>query len=164
MCTIQDDVTAASKYVEGEVRRLLGGSCEAWEMVMTVRAPPASTLCQCTALFLPTTLLRRVLCTVHSKTATWQNFSNSSALMPVMSGWIGQGMPSHGLLLEMCNSWYCHQSDKSGVYCTGRTLAAEDSRLLGLLLRERGVGPLPAARGPQEGVRVQMMSGAPMPH
>ncbi|KAL0056285.1 hypothetical protein WJX82_009537 [Trebouxia sp. C0006] len=32
---MQDDVTAASKYVEGEVRRLLGGSCEAWEMVMT---------------------------------------------------------------------------------------------------------------------------------
>ncbi|DBA67150.1 TPA: hypothetical protein ACH3X2_001471 [Trebouxia sp. C0005] len=32
---MQDDVTAASKYVEGEVRRLLAGSCEAWEMVMT---------------------------------------------------------------------------------------------------------------------------------
>ena len=50
---VQDDVTAASQYVEGEVRRLLGGSCEAWEMVMTVRAPPASFLCHCATPFLP---------------------------------------------------------------------------------------------------------------
>ncbi len=78
---IQDDVTAASKYVEGEVRRLLAGSCEAWEMVMTVRAPTS-------LIFLP---LRRPFLgqqssTVHCKSATWQNFSNSSALMPVMPG------------------------------------------------------------------------------
>ena len=36
MDEVQDDVTAASMYVEGEVRRLLAGGCEAWEMVMTV--------------------------------------------------------------------------------------------------------------------------------
>ena len=80
---IQDDVTAASKYVEGEVRRLLGGSCEAWEMVMTVRALPPSNPLPLHRPFLcswPT-----LLCTVHCKRATWQNFSNSSALMPVMS-------------------------------------------------------------------------------
>lgn len=33
---MQDDVTEASRFVEGEVRRLLAGGCEAWEMVMTV--------------------------------------------------------------------------------------------------------------------------------
>lgn len=36
MDEVQDDVPAASKYVEGEVWRLLAGGCEAWEMVMTV--------------------------------------------------------------------------------------------------------------------------------
>ena len=35
---MQNDVTAATRFVEDEVRRLLSGSCEAWEMVMTVRA------------------------------------------------------------------------------------------------------------------------------
>lgn len=33
---MQNDVTAATKFVEEEVRRLLSGNCEAWEMVMTV--------------------------------------------------------------------------------------------------------------------------------
>lgn len=28
---------AATSFVEGEVRRLLSGNCETWEMVMTVR-------------------------------------------------------------------------------------------------------------------------------
>ena len=33
---LQDDVGAATSFVEGEVRRLLAGNCETWEMVMTV--------------------------------------------------------------------------------------------------------------------------------
>lgn len=33
---LQDDVGAATAFVEGEVRRLLAGNCETWEMVMTV--------------------------------------------------------------------------------------------------------------------------------
>lgn len=33
---MQNDVAAATHFVEGEVRRLLSGSCEAWELVMTV--------------------------------------------------------------------------------------------------------------------------------
>lgn len=34
---MQNDVAAATSFVEGEVRRLLSGNCEAWELVMTVR-------------------------------------------------------------------------------------------------------------------------------
>lgn len=37
---MQDDVGAATSFVEGEVRRLLAGNCETWEMVMTVRKQP----------------------------------------------------------------------------------------------------------------------------
>lgn len=38
---MQNDVAAATSFVEGEVRRLLSGSCEAWELVMTVGPPLA---------------------------------------------------------------------------------------------------------------------------
>ena len=34
---LQNDVAAATTFVEGEVQRLLSGSCEAWELVMTAR-------------------------------------------------------------------------------------------------------------------------------
>ena len=37
---MQDDVGGGNSFVEGEVRRLLAGNCETWEMVMTVRKQP----------------------------------------------------------------------------------------------------------------------------
>ena len=43
---MQDDVGAATSFVEGEVRRLLAGNCETWEMVMTVRIQPVDCTCQ----------------------------------------------------------------------------------------------------------------------
>ena len=75
MLVMQNDVTAATSFVEGEVRRLLSGSCEAWEMVMTVRTSVFTlfSLFSC-QLQLTASLVLILQCQGHTAAASWSPF------------------------------------------------------------------------------------------